>query len=77
MKLKVLVGVCLLATPILASADQIVLAHCFDHRVNKNITYTGTRQTIKEQTDYGQVKIVLPGRNIYYPAHMCILEYKR
>lgn len=75
--LKVLMCASLLALPLSsANADsRTVKAHCFDFRTNKVTTYTGTRDTIKELTDYGQVRIKLPGRSIYFPLHQCITEF--
>lgn len=51
------------------------MAHCYDLRVNKVIVYTGNRDTIKELTDYGQLKVVLQTKTIYFPLHQCITEF--
>ena len=74
MKAKILLFASLLALPFAANAQK-VMAHCYDLRVNKVIVYTGDRQTIKELKDYGQVKVVLPTKTIYFPLHQCITEF--
>ena len=74
MKAKLLLCASLLANPFAANAQK-VMAHCYDLRVNKVIVYTGDRQTIKELKDYGQVKVVLPTKTIYFPLHQCITEF--
>lgn len=74
MKTKLLVCASLLLFPLAANAGKVV-ASCFDLRDNKVKTYTGTTSTIKEYPDYGQIKIVLPTKTVYYPLHQCITEF--
>ena len=74
MKTKLLLCAILLALPFAANAQKVV-AHCYDLRVNKVIVYTGNTSTIKELHDYGQVKVVLPTKTIYFPLHQCVTEF--
>lgn len=74
MKAKILLFASLLAFSFSANAQKVV-AHCYDLRVNKVMVYTGNRDTIKELKDYGQVKVVLPTKTIYFPLHQCITEF--
>lgn len=74
MKAKLLLCASLLALPFAANAQK-VMAHCYDLRVNKVMVYTGNRDTIKELKDYGQVKVVLPTKTIYFPLHQCVTEF--
>ena len=74
MKTKLLLCAILLALPFAANAQKVV-AHCYDLRVNKVIVYTGNTSTIKELQDYGQVKVVLPTKTIYFPFHQCVTEF--
>ena len=74
MKTRLLLCTILLALPFAANAQKVV-AHCYDLRVNKVMVYTGNRDTIKELKDYGQVKVVLPTKTIYFPLHQCITEF--
>lgn len=76
MKAKVLLCASLLILPLAAHAQKVV-ASCYDLRTNKVVTYTGTQETIKELKDYGQVKITLPTKTVYYPLHQCITEFYR
>lgn len=75
---KIILGLGLLIAACFANevkAAQQVKAYCFDFRVNKLITYNGTSDSIKDLANYGQLKIVLPNKTIYYPASNCITEY--
>lgn len=74
MKAKLLLCASLLALPLAANAQKVV-AHCYDLRVNKVMVYTGNQSTIKELKDYGQVKVVLPTKTIYFPLNQCITEF--
>ena len=74
MKAKLLLCASLLVLPFAANAQK-VMAHCYDLRVNKVIVYTGNTSTIKELKDYGQVKVVLPTKTIYFPLHQCVTEF--
>ena len=74
MKAKILLFASLLALSFSANAQKVV-AHCYDLRVNKVMVYTGNQSTIKELKDYGQVKVVLPTKTIYFPLHQCITEF--
>ncbi len=74
MKAKLFLCASLLALPFAANAQKVI-AHCYDLRVNKVIAYTGNQNTIKELKDYGQVKVVLPTKTIYFPLHQCITEF--
>ena len=74
MKAKLLLCASLLVLPFAANAQK-VMAHCYDLRVNKVIVYTGNTSTIKELQDYGQVKVVLPTKTIYFPLHQCVTEF--
>ena len=74
MKTKFLLCAILLALPFAANAQKVV-AHCYDLRVNKVTVYTGNTSTIKEFQDYGQVKVVLPTKTIYFPLHQCVTEF--
>ena len=74
MKTKLLLCASLLAFPFAANAQKVV-AHCYDLRVNKVMVFTGNQNTIKELTDYGQVKVVLPTKTIYFPLHQCVTEF--
>lgn len=74
MKAKILLFASLLALSFSANAQKVV-AHCYDLRVNKVMVYTGNTSTIKELQDYGQVKVVLPTKTIYFPLHQCVTEF--
>ena len=74
MKVKLLLCASLLALPFAANAQKVV-THCYDLRVNKVMVYTGNTSTIKELQDYGQVKVVLPTKTIYFPLHQCVTEF--